>query len=95
MVSFPPSPRRCSDPRASEYLDPAAAAAVAAGSGGSWLPEGDDVLVVRADPSQHVSGERAGELEARGVLVRETPGAGHVLRHTDFDEFMAVLDDWI
>jgi len=81
--------------RASELFDPATAASIAAGPPGSWLPEGGDALVIRANPSEYVSDERAAELGSRGVIVRDIAGAAHSVWYTHFDEFMTALDGWV
>jgi pimeloyl-ACP methyl ester carboxylesterase len=51
-------------------------------------------LLIRADPSNHVSDERAAELEVLGFEVRSIPGAGHSVWYGHHQEFMAVLDEF-
>lgn len=52
-------------------------------------------LMVRADPSQFVPPQDAERLKTRGFDVRSVAGAGHCVWYGFFEEFMAVLDDWI
>ena len=52
-------------------------------------------LLIHADPSAFVSGERVSELRALGFDVRGVPGAGHSVWYGFVDEFMELLDDWL
>jgi pimeloyl-ACP methyl ester carboxylesterase len=78
--------------RAAERFDPATAAAVAAAPGGSWAPAPGSI-VVRADPSSHVTPDQASELQGRGVEVRSIAGASHSVWYSHFDEFVAALPE--
>jgi pimeloyl-ACP methyl ester carboxylesterase len=52
-------------------------------------------LVIHADPSEYVSERRVGELARLGFDVRGVRGAGHSVWYGYFDDYMAVLDDWL
>jgi pimeloyl-ACP methyl ester carboxylesterase len=80
---------------AAERFDPETAAGIASGSGGTWTPSSSPAsLMVRASPSDYVSDEGARMLAARGVVVRDIPGAAHSIWYSDFERFMAAIDDW-
>lgn len=78
--------------RAAAHFDPASAAAVAAGSGGAWLPAPGSI-VIRAEPSDYVDAEAAQALSRGGVLVRSIPGAAHSVWSSSFDDFVAALPE--
>ncbi|QTX04780.1 alpha/beta fold hydrolase [Agromyces archimandritae] len=77
---------------AAERFDPATAAALAAGPGGTWLPA-PGAIVLRADPSAFVDDEQAAALVRRGVEVRSIPGAAHSVWYSHFDGFVAALPE--
>ncbi|PYY32236.1 alpha/beta fold hydrolase [Curtobacterium sp. MCBD17_030] len=77
---------------AASRFDPATAAAIAAGPGGSWPPRPGSV-VVRADPSHYVDDETAAALASSGVKVRSIPGAAHSVWYSHFDAFVAALPE--
>jgi pimeloyl-ACP methyl ester carboxylesterase len=52
-------------------------------------------LLIRADPSDYVSDERALELSAMGFAVRGVEGAGHSVWYGFLNEYMDVLDTWL
>jgi pimeloyl-ACP methyl ester carboxylesterase len=52
-------------------------------------------LLIRADPSDYVSDERARELTAMGFAVRGVKGAGHSVWYGFFSEYMELLDTWL
>ena len=52
-------------------------------------------LIIRADPSDYVSADRAAELVDLGFDVRGVKGAGHSVWYGFFDEYMDVLDRWL
>jgi len=82
--------------RAARDFDPETAAGIAAGNGGDWTPDGSVVsLMIRADPSEYVSDDKAAVLRSRGVEVRDIVGASHSIWYSHFDEFMTVIDDWL
>ncbi|MCP1501777.1 pimeloyl-ACP methyl ester carboxylesterase [Curtobacterium herbarum] len=78
--------------RAASRFDPATAAAIAAGPGGTWLPRPGSI-VVRADPSHYVDDATAAALTASGVDVRSIPGAAHSVWYSHFDPFVAALPE--
>ena len=80
---------------AAERFDPATAAGIASAAGGAWTPTSTPPsLMVRPAPSDYVSDEDARMLAARGVVVRDVPGATHSVWYGDFERFMAAIDDW-
>ncbi|HEY4269014.1 MAG TPA: alpha/beta fold hydrolase [Galbitalea sp.] len=80
---------------AATQFDIETAAGLAAGPGGDWTPSAPPAsLMVRPSPSGYVSDEDAAVLRARGLEVRDIPGASHSVWYGHFDEFMAVIDDW-
>ncbi|KHK99576.1 hypothetical protein LK09_02910 [Microbacterium mangrovi] len=83
---------RVAEAHAAELFDPATAAAVAAGPGGTWMPEPGSI-VVRPDPSPYVDDDDVELLVARGVSVRSIPGGAHSLWYSHFDEFVAALPE--
>jgi pimeloyl-ACP methyl ester carboxylesterase len=81
--------------RAAVQFDVATAAGLAAGPGGDWTPSTPPAsLMVRPSPSDYISDEDAARLRARGVDVRDIPGASHSVWYGHFDEFMSAIDDW-
>jgi pimeloyl-ACP methyl ester carboxylesterase len=78
--------------RAASRFDPATAAAIAAGPGGTWLPRPGSI-VVRADPSHYVDETTARALTASGVDVRSIAGAAHSVWYSHFDAFVAALPE--
>ncbi len=80
---------------AAERFDPETAAGIASGPGGRWTPSSSPPsLMVRPAPSDYVSDDDARMLAARGVVVRDIPGAAHSIWYSDFERFMAAIDDW-
>lgn len=61
------------------------------------VPPGTTIpsLVIHADPSDYVSVNRTAELAALGFAVQGVKGAGHSVWYGFFDEYMAILDDWL
>jgi hypothetical protein len=51
--------------------------------------------MVRPVPGDHISDRDADTLRARGVEVRNIPGASHSVWYGHFEEFMAAIDDWL
>lgn len=78
--------------RAAQRFDPATSASISAGPGGSW-PPAPGSIVIRADPSDHVTVRDVRELEARGVRVRSIAGAAHTVWYSHFEEFIAALPE--
>ena len=80
---------------AAERFDPETAAGIASATGGVWTPSSSPAsLMVRVVPSDYVSDEDSRMLTARGVIVRDIPGAAHSIWYSDFERFMAAIDDW-
>ena len=79
--------------RAAERFDPMTAASISAGAGVAHEPAPGSILV-RALPSSFVSDEIAARLEAKGVEVRDIPGAAHTVWYSHFDEFCAALPEF-
>lgn len=78
--------------RAAERFDPATAAAPATGPASSFAPEPGSIIV-RANPSSYVDDAAAELHRARGVIVRDVPGAAHAVWYSHFDEFVAALPE--
>ena len=87
---------RAVEARATELFDPATAVAWRVSLGGMDLTPGPRCrsLMIRADPSQCVSPQLAGQLQERGFTVRSVAGAGHSVWYGHFDEFLSALDGW-
>lgn len=80
---------------AATQFDVETAAGLASGPGGDWTPSAPPAsLMVRPSPSDYISDEDAARLGARGVDVRDIPGAAHSVWYGHFDEFMSAIDDW-
>lgn len=86
---------RRAEAEAARQFDPATAAALEtaerplAGPPSTSTPS----LLIRADPSDYVSADRATELEQLGFQVVSIPGAGHTVWYTRLTEFLAALQD--
>jgi pimeloyl-ACP methyl ester carboxylesterase len=91
------SARDCEvETRAAEQFDVDTAAGLAAASGGDWTPSSPPPsLMVRPVPGDYISDRDADALRARGVEVRNIPGASHSVWYGHFEEFMAAIDDWL
>lgn len=77
---------------AAERFDPETAASISAGPDVSYPPAPGSILV-RARPSRFVSDEDAAASRARGVDVRDIPGAAHTVWYSHFDAFVAALPE--
>jgi pimeloyl-ACP methyl ester carboxylesterase len=51
-------------------------------------------LLIRADPSRHISAKRAAELQAHGFEVKAIPGAGHSVWYGHLDQFLQLIDEF-
>ncbi|WIB61862.1 alpha/beta hydrolase [Curtobacterium sp. MCLR17_007] len=78
--------------RAAQRFDPPTAVAQSMGARMSFEPEAGSIIV-RADPSRYVDDETAALHSARGVAVRDVPGAAHSVWYSHFDEFIAALPE--
>jgi pimeloyl-ACP methyl ester carboxylesterase len=82
---------------AARSFDVATAVALSASAvGRDFTPRGAiPSLMIRAEPSDHVSPTDVARLEAAGFEVRSIPGAGHSVWYGYFPQFMAALEGWI
>ena len=79
--------------RAAERFDPMTAASISAGADVAHPPAPGSILL-RAAPSSFVADDIAARLSARGVDVREIPGAAHTVWYSHFDEFLEALPEF-
>ena len=84
---------RVNEARAAEQFDVETAVALSAGPGGDWTPDAPRSLFVRPDPSRYITDEEDERLRSRGIEIRTIPGAEHSVWYSDFDGFMAAIDD--
>lgn len=89
---------RMVEAEAAQQFDPPTAVSLEIASARHLLPGPPSTstpsLLIRADPSDYVSAERAAELERLGFQVSSIPGAGHCVWYGDLDAFLAALDSW-
>ncbi|UNK69587.1 alpha/beta hydrolase [Microbacterium sp. H1-D42] len=78
---------------AAERFDPMTAASISTGDDVAHEPAPGSILV-RARPSSFVPDETAERLAARGVDVRDIPGAAHSVWYSHFEEFRAALPEF-